>query len=65
MKVEDLKVGGYYNLKKMSFILVKVKQYNNTAINGYHLYWTRHPEKQGQTSIYWPEEFKNFLSRWS
>ena len=65
MKVEDLKVGGYYNLKKMSFILVKTKQYNNTAITGYHLYWTRHAKKQGEISIYWPTELQEFLSRWS
>ena len=65
MKAEDLKVGGYYNLKKVSFILVKTKQYNDTAIAGYHLYWTRHPLKQGEISIYWPTELQESLSRWS
>jgi len=65
MKVEDLQVGDHYNLKNRSFILVETKQYNNTAITGYHVYWTRHPKKHGEISIYWPLEFQELLSKWS
>ena len=68
MKVEDLKVGGYYNLPKSSFILIetrKVRTWTEVSMIVYSLYWVRHRHDQGKTIVYFPNKLQEMLKGWS
>jgi len=65
LKLEGLKTGGCYKLKRATFIVLQIEEIGMLNFPIYHLYFIRHREYCGMPTKYAPSTLTALLKKWS
>jgi len=64
VRLDDIKVGDYYQMKRVAFIVVQKEQVSGLTFPLYHLYFVRHRREAGKLVPFSPSTLTMLLEHW-